>query len=71
MQFKLDKLKGKIKEEGFSQKEIAEYLNIAPSTFSLKINGIVFFGADEIEKIAELLKIPGEQYKNYFFTLKV
>ena len=43
MQFKLDKLKGKIKEEGFSQKEIAKYLNIAPSTFSLKINGIVFF----------------------------
>ena len=71
MQFEHNKLKGRIKEKGFTQEDVSKHLDIAPSTFSVKINGNVFFNQEEIEKLASLLKIPDEQYKEYFFTLKV
>ena len=71
MQFEHNKLKGKIKEKGFTQEEVAKYLNVAPSTFSIKINGSVFFNQDEIKKMVDLLDIADEEYNKYFFTLKV
>lgn len=71
MQFKHDKLKGLIREKGYTQEEVARHIGIAPSTLSIKLNESVFFGQDEIQKIADLLKIPDSQYKQYFFTIKV
>ena len=71
MQFEHSKLKGIIKERGFTQEDVARHINIAPSTFSLKINGTVFFNQDEIQHMAEFLKIPDVHYKAYFFTVKV
>lgn len=68
MQFEHSKLKGRIREKGFTQEDIARQINIAPSTFSTKINGIVFFNQDEIEQMAEFLQVPNEEYKEYFFT---
>lgn len=71
MQFEHSKLKGKIKEKGYTQEDVAKHINIAPSTFSTKINGSVFFNQDEIHQIAIFLQVPDEQYKEYFFTPKV
>lgn len=71
MQFEHSKLKGKIKERGLTQEDVAKHINIAPSTFSIKINGIAFFNQEEIQQIADLLKIPDNRYKEYFFTLNV
>lgn len=71
MQFEHSKLKGKIKEKGLTQEEVAKHINIAPSTFSTKINGMVFFNQDEIQQIADFLQLPNEKYKEYFFTHKV
>lgn len=71
MQFEHSKLKGRIKEKGFTQEDVAKHINIAPSTFSTKINGAVFFNQDEIELIANFLEVPNERYKEYFFTQKV
>lgn len=71
MQFEHSKLKGKIKEKGYTQEDVAKHINIAPSTFSIKINSSVFFNQDEIYQIANFLQIPNEQYREYFFTPKV
>lgn len=71
MQFEHSKLKGKIKEKGLTQEEVAKHINIAPSTFSTKINGMVFFNQDEIQQIADFLQLPNEKYKEYFFTHRV
>ena len=71
MQFELNKLRGRIKEKGYTQEEVAKYINIAPSTFSTKINGTAFFNQDEIHQLAIFLQVPDEKYKEYFFTLKV
>ena len=71
MQFELNKLKGRIKEKGYTQEDTARYLNIAPSTFSIKINGTAFFSQDEIYKLATFLQVPNEKYGEYFFKPKV
>lgn len=57
MQFQHSKLKGKIKEEGFTQEDIAKRINISPSTFSIKINGVAYFNQDEIQQIASILNL--------------
>lgn len=69
MKFSHNKLKGLIREKRISQVEMARELKIAPSTFSLKINGIAFFTQEEIQKMAIILDI--QDYKKYFFTQEV
>lgn len=61
------KIKGRMKELGFTQVSISQVLGINPSTFNRKINDQTgkYLSLDEAKKIAELLKIgdPTE----YFF----
>lgn len=71
MKFDFSKLKGLIREKNLTQEEIAKEINIAYSTFNLKINGNAFFSQDEIYKISNFLKIPKENIYDYFFTLNV
>ena len=40
-------------------------------TFNLKINGQVLFTQDEIALLMEILKIPDDEIKPYFFEEKV
>ena len=65
------KLKGKIKEKGFTQEDIANCINKDKSTLSLKLNNQSLFVQDEISKIVKMLDIPAEKIKEYFFTEKV
>lgn len=66
--FDYSKLKGKIKEKGFTQEDIAHHINKDKSTISLKLNNQSLFVQDEISEIVKLLEIPGKEIKEYFFT---
>ncbi|WP_061317519.1 helix-turn-helix domain-containing protein [Clostridium botulinum] len=65
------KLKARIVENGLTQKDIAKVLEIAPSTFSQKINNIRPMYLKEADVIADLLKINVMQFGEYFFTSKI
>ena len=65
MPIKTKKLMGIIVSKGFTQKEIAIKLGIAPNTFYTKMAKGVF-GSDEIEKMINLLEI--ENPINIFFA---
>lgn len=65
------KLKGRMSEMGFTQKDIAEYLGITAVTVSLKINNVRPMYVEEAEKIAKILKISGEDFGKYFFSNEV
>lgn len=71
MIFDSSKLKGLIKERGLTQESVAKSIEVAYSTFNLKLNGNAFFTQEEIYKISNLLKIPKEKIYKYFFILKV
>lgn len=71
MKFDFSKLKGLIREKNLTQEEMAKKIDVAYSTFNLKINGNAYFSQDEIYKISNLLKIPKEKIYDYFFTLNV
>ena len=69
--FDSSKLKGLIRERGLTQEDVAEEIDVAYSTFNLKLNGNAFFTQEEIYKISNLFKIPKESFYEYFFTEKV
>ena len=68
--FDSSKLKGLIRERGLTQEDVAEEIDVAYSTFNLKLNGNAFFTQEEIYKISNLFKIPKEIFYEYFFTEK-
>lgn len=71
MLFDYSKLKGKIKEKGLTQEELANKIEIDKSTLSLKINNQSVFTQEEIFKIINILEIAPEEIEEYFFTIKV
>ncbi len=50
---------------GITQKDMAEYLGIAASTVSQKVNNVRPMDLSEAEKIAEMLKIPDNEFGEY------
>ena len=69
MQFNYSKLLGRIREYGFTQKEVAIRIGILPTTLSLKLNHKARFTAVEIDAICKLLDIATEEIGAYFFTV--
>lgn len=65
------KLKARMVELGFNQKDIAKSLDIAPSTVSQKINNIRPMYLKEADLLADLLKINTMQFGEYFFTSNI
>ncbi|ABO51133.1 hypothetical protein Dred_2623 [Desulforamulus reducens MI-1] len=63
----LKALKGKMRSEGQTTRTMADFLNIAPNTFSLKINGISEFTCSEIGAVCKFLGIKPEAIVKYFF----
>ena len=61
------KLKGRIVELGLTQKDLAKALGVATPTVSQKLNNVRSMSVDEAFIIADLLKIPDEQFRKYFF----
>lgn len=63
-----NKIKGRMRELGIVQKDVAEALNIQPPTASQKINGIRPMSLDEAKELALLLKIDPADFGAYFFA---
>ena len=62
----IEKLLGKIEQKGFSNKEIAEKLNIAESTFYRKLKRRSF-SVEEAQKMSELLSLSAAEAYEIFF----
>lgn len=61
-------LKGAIVSKGFTQKDIAEMMDITPKTFYAKMKKGVF-GSDEMEQMIDILSIKNPS--DIFFAKKV
>lgn len=64
------KLRGKIKEKDYSEKEFANLIGMTAPTLSGKLNGVTFFNTEEIKKAAKVLEISEEEIFEYFFREK-
>lgn len=56
MIFDFSKLKGLMREKGFTQETVAQKINIAYSTLNLKLNGNTYLGQDEIFKTRKFIR---------------
>lgn len=63
-----NKIKGRMKELGFIQSDVAKRLKLAEATVSLKLNGKRPMDLEEARKLAEMLDISNEQFGTYFFS---
>ena len=62
------KLKGRLRELGLTQKDLAYALKLSKATISQKLSGFRPLTIDEAEKIAEVLRIPDSAFGSYFFS---
>ena len=68
MVFDCSKLRGRIREYGLTQEQLAKAVGIHKGTLSAKLNGQYSFTASEMLSIGEALNIPANEIGNYFFT---
>lgn len=61
------KVKGFFVANDIRQKEVAELLNIAPTTLNQKLNGYLHFTFDEVEKICDEYRVSPD----IFFTREI
>lgn len=71
LKFCNDKLKGRMREKKYTQANGAHDLNIAKSTFNLKLNSNSYFTQNEIFTLAKKLEIKVNEIPEYFFMLEV
>lgn len=67
MKFNHSKLLGRIKECGYTQKSLADAIQMSNGTLSVKLNNGSFFNSEEIAKIAKVLDISPCDFGEYFF----
>ena len=65
------KLRGKTRELGLRQSDVASAAHMSESTYSLKLAGKSQFTLREVRDIVEYLGIPAEEIPDYFFTPEV
>lgn len=58
-----------LKANGFSNKDVAEWIGVTPSTVVLKIRGISFFTEEEIEIISERMEMTQKERCKIFGTM--
>ena len=63
-----DKIKGRMRELGLTQADVAKALDIAQPTANQKINNIRSLDLEEAEKLSSLLKINDSDFAAYFFA---
>lgn len=71
MEWKYDKLRGKIKEVCGTQDNFAEKLGIGRVSLSQRLNNQLEFSQDEIFKSCDILGISLIDVSAYFFTKNV
>lgn len=62
------KLRGRIRECGFTEKSIATYLNLSPSMISMKMHGKIDWKKEEMTLICKVLNISPSDIPIYFFA---
>lgn len=62
------KIKARMIEFGFTQKDLAKALDIATPTMSQKLNNIRPMYLKEADILADILKIDTNKFGEYFFT---
>jgi transcriptional regulator with XRE-family HTH domain len=67
----INKLKGKIVENGQTQKACAEYLGMAEQTFTAKLRGRANFTIPEVYALAEFLRLRDDDIIEIFFNKKL
>lgn len=65
------KLEYHIKNKNMTRESLCEAINVSKTAFYRKCNGHSEFTRDEIERIAEVLDLSGEDILSIFFTEKV
>lgn len=65
------KLRGRIKEKGFTEQEFANMLSLSRTSLSLRMNGKTEWSLSDIEKACEILSIPSTEIPEYFFSTYV
>lgn len=68
MSFNHAKLLGKMRECGYTQKELADAINMNKSTLNQKLKNKSHFTALEMNNISKLLNIAPAEIGIYFFT---
>lgn len=68
MAFNYSKLRGRIREYGLTQEQLAEAVGINRATLSAKLNNKNSFTTTEIEAIRVSLKISEDEICKYFFA---
>lgn len=71
MAFDYSKLRGKIKEVYGTQDNFATKLGIGRVSLSKRLNNVLDFSQEEINRSCDILGINKEEIPVYFFTLKV
>ena len=61
-------LRGRIRERGLTQKEVAEKVGISEGQFCQKLSGNFVFRQDELDRISNLLEIGADEIGNFFFS---
>ena len=69
MKFNYSKLLGRMRECGFTQKQLAKAIGINKATLSLKLNNRFSFSQEEILSICKLLNIPICEIGDYFYAI--
>lgn len=64
------KLRGRIKEKNYSEKEFANLIGMSAPTLSGKFKGTSFFDTEEIKRAAKILEIAETEIYSYFFEEK-
>lgn len=62
------KIKKRMADYSITQKQLAKELGIATPTINQKINNVRPMDLDEAEKIAEVLKISNQEFKEFFLN---
>ena len=68
MKFNHSKLLGKLKEQGYTQEEVAKRIGINKCTLSAKLNNKNAFTTDEMADICRVLDISKHEIGDYFFA---
>lgn len=67
----MNKLAERIKDKYSTQKAFAEACGVTESSVSRFLNGSRTWKAEQIWKAAEVLDIPDDEIRSYFFDLEV
>lgn len=67
----INKLRGKIAENGQTQKSCAKHIGLSEQSFTAKIRGRAAFTVPEVFILAEFLQLSDQDIIEIFFTKKL